>query len=650
MKTNMKKLAAWMLALLLVLQILPATAEETQYASGIIPSISEYRDKLEIEGPKSIRVGEEATLTVKTEGYDNLEWSSSNPEIATVEDGVVTGVSAGTVKITAKEGTESDSILIKVIDVPSDEQGEEEADHSAEPMMVIISGNKDKLTYDGQEHEYSGYSVYSSDSRFDESKLHLVNDEKAVSVKNCGTYTIKYEATDFAYDDSDVNVIFDLNDGWMQIKPAELTVKADDKTKLGNKEPDYTATITGLVEGDDPSLIDISYTTDGTHIIPSGEQIQGNYRVKYLAGSLNTGVTDTLYNLALVKNDNQWYRLTKTEITVEKPLAEYVKGLNKAGDVYRMNEAEYFASAYDFTDQILTYKNKKYAHISRIGDELDVQGYYTANIKADESMVAAKQKIGGKTGNLVAGYAYPEKNETDSFHRNYEIKFTDNNQAFVKQDLYNMLSVDGRGDYHRLRRTTINAKPGEDVKNGTTINSNDYIMDRYDFTNVTINIDGETYRYSPTTPTGLYDSCYTVVFENLRKEERINGNDSWYNNDDGWLDGSREQYGDEGENLPRMTPGYHANYKAKLYKGTKPPKTVKITSTWPSDMIAFPGAEITLKGEITGFGKNVRLQWQYSTDQEKWTDEPGANDIDFTYTLTEQTAKYYWRLVADDIE
>ena len=148
----------------------------------------------------------------------------------------------------------------------------------------------------------------------------------------------------------------------------------------------------------------------------------------------------------------------------------------------------------------------------------------------------------------------------------------------------------------------------------------------------------------------LRDSCYTVQFENVKYQDRINADDSWYNNDDGWLDGSRYQYGDYGENLPRTTVGFHANYKATLYKGTKPPKSVKIKSTWPSDMIAFPGAKITLKGEITGFGENVRFQWQHSTDQEKWIDEPGANEIDFTYTLNEQTAKYYWRLVADDIE
>ena len=658
MKTNMKKLAAWMLALLLVLQMIPAMGDGTQYTSEVLTSNSVYRDKLEIQGPKTIRVGESATITVVTEGYNELTWSSGNEEVATVENGEVFGISAGTAKITAKEGTESDSIIIKIIEVPANEnENEDETENdenteaepkTAEAMVIIISGNKDKLTYDGQEHEYSGYTVDCSDSRFDESKLHLVNAEKAISAKNCGTYTIKYEATDFTYDDADVTVIYDLNDGWMQIKPAELTVTADDKTKLGNREPAYTATITGLVEGDDPSLINITYTIDGAHIIPSGEQIQGNYRIKYLAGNLNTGTSYTLYNIAEVGKDN-WYRLRRTTITTGKKLEEYVKGKSKGTNV-DVPASEYYTEPYDFTDEILTIPNtnKKYAHISRAGDGLDVQGYYTATIKESQPMVAVKGKVGGSKGCLTSDN-YKEEG-IDSFHCNYTVTLIDNPASFEEQDVYNMVSVNGSQNYHRLKRTTILAKPAEEQKKEATLNASDYVLDRYDFTNVTITIDGETYKYSPTKPTGLYDSCYTVQFENVKYQDRINADDSWYNNDDGWLDGSRYQYGDYGENLPRTTVGFHANYKATLYKGTKPPKSVKITSTWPSDKIAYPGTEITLKGEISGFSENVKLQWQHSTDKEKWINEKGANELTFTYTLNDETAKYYWRLVADDLE
>ena len=261
MKINMKKLAAWMLALLLVFQMIPAMGEETQYTSGILVNNSEYRDKLEIEGPKALRVGEEYELTVKTEGYKNLQWTSSNSDVATVEAGVVTGIGVGTAKITAKEDSESDSIIIKVLEALVSEENEDKGDETAETkettetaksMVVIISGNKDKLTYDGKEHEYSGYTAFCNDNGFDESKLHLINEERIITEKNCGTYKVEFEASDFEYDDPDVEVVYDLNDGWMQIKPLNVTVKADDAVQKPGEETVFTATVTGLLEGEDP--------------------------------------------------------------------------------------------------------------------------------------------------------------------------------------------------------------------------------------------------------------------------------------------------------------------------------------------------------------------------------------------------------------
>ena len=296
MKINMKKLAAWMLALLLVFQMIPAMGEETQYTSGILVNNSEYRDKLEIDGPKALRVGEEYELTVETEGYKNLQWTSSNPEVATVEDGVVTGISVGTVKITAKEDAESDSIIIKVLEAAveenedKDKDEEDEAEEKAKSMVVIISGNKDKLTYDGEEHEYSGYTAFCNDNGFDESKLHLVNEERIITEKDCGTYKVKFEASDFEYDDPDVEVVYDLNDGWMQIKPLNVTVKADDAVQKPGEETVFTATVTGLPEGEDPEVIkytfDLVTTGNVTYIVPECEQNQGNYRVTAQAGIL----------------------------------------------------------------------------------------------------------------------------------------------------------------------------------------------------------------------------------------------------------------------------------------------------------------------------------------------------------------------------
>lgn len=77
---------------------------------------------------------------------------------------------------------------------------------------------------------------------------------------------------------------------------------------------------------------------------------------------------------------------------------------------------------------------------------------------------------------------------------------------------------------------------------------------------------------------------------------------------------------------------------------------IKIESDWPAGKPAYEGTEITLTAKLTGFeGKEYTLQWQYSTDLENWIDEPGANNITFTYIMNETTATYTWRVIAKDI-
>ena len=77
----------------------------------------------------------------------------------------------------------------------------------------------------------------------------------------------------------------------LTIKPRAVTVTADDISKsYGEQDPDLTATIATLAEGDDES--DISYTLSretgenlGTYLItPAGTADQGNYSVTYVPG------------------------------------------------------------------------------------------------------------------------------------------------------------------------------------------------------------------------------------------------------------------------------------------------------------------------------------------------------------------------------
>ncbi len=69
--------------------------------------------KLESPAEFTISAGETGRITV-TGGTGEISWTSSNPEIATVEDGSVTGVAGGTATITATSGEESVSCTVKV--------------------------------------------------------------------------------------------------------------------------------------------------------------------------------------------------------------------------------------------------------------------------------------------------------------------------------------------------------------------------------------------------------------------------------------------------------------------------------------------------------------------------------------------------------
>ena len=91
----------------------------------------------------------------------------------------------------------------------------------------------------------------------------------------------------------DPNYNFILETGVFTIERATATVTADDKTKVfGEEDPDLTATVTGLVNGDGENAISYNALTRtpgedaGEYTINvSGEAVQGNYNVEYVPGT-----------------------------------------------------------------------------------------------------------------------------------------------------------------------------------------------------------------------------------------------------------------------------------------------------------------------------------------------------------------------------
>ena len=654
MKTTMKRTAAYLLAVLLVIQFLPASADQT--VSGTQGPITSYREKLDIKAvTETLTVGMELQLET-TDKYEKLVWTSDDEEIATVDqNGKVTAISAGTVRITATEDGHSDSITLRVIgNGASDKTSEsgkgkgkekEQAPQSGK-MIIIINGTKDKVTYDGQEH-VTGYTAASNSDNFDESKLHLINEEHLASGKDCNVYQDTLVPGDFTYDGEDAEIV--ITNGWLQIKPAQVTVTANDAKKVeGHPDPEFTATVTGLLPGDDPAQIVYTFRTETsngiTRIIPECDSIQGNYRVNAVEGELTIMKEQPLYNFAVI--GSTWYRLAKTSIWTDKMLNSRTYGkVLTAGD--------YEAAGYDFSDLVITVDGKEYIHQCEKNADAILRGanYYTTSFTKIEMI---KSKIGAMDGDtprwlVPESQRYGDKNETDSFHRNYSITLHENTAAVVEQKAYTILAVDG--DYYRLRKTAIKAKSADQTSNGTILNSGEYELTPYNFSNVKLDIDGTEYIYSADGQEDESVSYFTVEFVNVQKVDKINHNESWFKNEKGWLDGAKIEYGNE----KNATPGYHANYKATLHKGVakrvdKSKMKITVSSNWPVDKPAYKGTVIKLTAHLTGFdGVEYSLQWQRSEDLRNWEDIPGATGENFTYELNEDTARYTWRVIATDI-
>ena len=348
MKTTMKKTAAYLLALMLVIQMVPAFAETT-YGTFFQKNVI-YRDAIEIIPGLDIdimKVGMENQLTVSSD-YKDIVWESDDPEIATVdENGLVTAVGAGKVMITViSEGQYKDRISFKIIEetkepedeqdeqteepqTESDEQTEEpqtepeaqpeelQAEQDVQPeesgneqgeepvqeekIIIFIKGNKTKIEYDGMVQKNTYSITTSNDALFDESKLTMKADHLAEE-KNCGVWQDTMTEDDFAYDG---NAEIVVSNGWLQIKPATVRIKADDAVQTGDKRPEFTATVTGLLEGDDPETIqytlDVYMAGDVNYITPVCESIQGNYRVVAEPGILT--IEDSVYRAIILTSD-----------------------------------------------------------------------------------------------------------------------------------------------------------------------------------------------------------------------------------------------------------------------------------------------------------------------------------------------------------
>ena len=203
----------------------------------------------------------------------------------------------------------------------------------------------------------------------------------------------------------------------------------------------------------------------------------------------------TLYNF--VKIGSKYGRLRKTTISVkqgdevEHDATYYLKTVKptRVGnqDRYFVPTEDYSTEPYDFTGETFVYNGKKYALKSEFDPTKsayqDFAGYYEVtevqNGVDEVPVVAIADKIGGTS--LTPFEVYAKDNhkvefndaDADTFHRDYEIKFTD---YTMDQPLYNYAVIDKK--YYRLGTvTTINAPRIDSIGDGKKLAKGTYECD-----------------------------------------------------------------------------------------------------------------------------------------------------------------------------
>ena len=145
-------------------------------------------------------------------------------------------------------------------------------------MTITINGTQKTETYNGKDQYSEGFDATVKDgpAKLFDSKKVVYDGTAKVTAKDARdeAYTMNLVIGNFSYNDGNFDVTFELGeDGWLKINPAKVTVKADQKSKTyGDDDPELTATITGLKNGESESLIACYLSRD------SGEDV-GEYTI-----------------------------------------------------------------------------------------------------------------------------------------------------------------------------------------------------------------------------------------------------------------------------------------------------------------------------------------------------------------------------------
>ena len=196
------------------------------------------------------------------------------------------------------------------------------------PIVVTVTGNHETRTYDGTEQQLQGYTYVITHATTHEVMTNenvyvaIPSDYQMAWRKDIGRTNMFLSANHVIVtvpEGMSVSQVVVAENGWLEITPAHVTVRADDKAKIVNRpDPALTATVTGLF-GDDT----VAYTLEREAgevsgrtytITASGAAEQGNYTVEYRPGTL------AIDELELIQ------RATGSGVSVSVPVTDEMLG------------------------------------------------------------------------------------------------------------------------------------------------------------------------------------------------------------------------------------------------------------------------------------------------------------------------------------
>ncbi len=196
---------------------------------------------------KTIDLKDSSTYTLvatKENTEENIMWSSSDENVATVADGVVTALKVGTTTITAKAGEASDTCVVTVVDSTEESGGEE---GSTDTKVELKSGNKAATNADpGNWYYMNDGKTTSSTPTIDEGNNIEYNIESVDSDNKKYAY-LRYAQVDAVAYSVTISVkVAEVNSNVIEITGGNVT-KAVSKTMAAANETwtfDYTADTT----------------------------------------------------------------------------------------------------------------------------------------------------------------------------------------------------------------------------------------------------------------------------------------------------------------------------------------------------------------------------------------------------------------------